>query len=370
MKKLFTLSTIAALSLFANSASAQINENFDNGFAVLEANCWEFPSMQYASTPAAYVINGNGSPYSEPPVNSNSVRIMRTPFLYVGSTIDVSFLYMLSDNLNGSSSRFINIELVNPSGATVQTLATINITNTPASTISFSQTFAVNVPGPYRLSITMGGNNGMGNARLSLDDLKVDSYLLGCDPNAVPLPVHLISFQGNMNKNYKVTLNWTVADNETVSNFEVERSFNGKDFTTVGVVFASEKFGTENYMFYETPANSDKVMYRLKMIDKGHDIDYSRILIFQTKSISSTDIKVYGNPVKDKLTFSYSSNETQVVDVKVYDITGKTLMSQKANIAEGSNMLSLPLNPTFKAGMYVVEVSNGSDRQVAKFVKQ
>jgi hypothetical protein len=184
------------------------------------------------------------------------------------------------------------------------------------------------------------------------------------------LPVHLMNFQGNMNKNYKVTLNWTVADNETVNSFEVQRSFNGKDFTTVGVVFASEKYGTENYMFYETPTNSDKVMYRLKMIDKNHDVDYSRILIFQSKSMSNTDIKVYGNPVKDKLTFSYSSNETQIVNLKVYDIAGKTLMNQKATIAEGSNMLSLPLNSTFKAGMYVVEVSNGSERQIAKFVKQ
>jgi len=357
------------ISLFAIPTTAQINENFDNGFAVLEAQCWEFPSMQYASAPAGYVINGNGSPYSEPPVNSSMVRTMRTPFLYVGSTIDVSFLYMLSSNLNGASTRFINIELVNPSGVTVQTLSTINIANTPASTISFSQTFAVNVPGPYRVSITMGGNNGMGTARLSIDDLTADSYLLGCDPNAVPLPVHLISFQGNMNKNNKVTLNWTVADNETVHSFEIERSVNGKDFTTAGVVFASQKFGTESYMFYET-ATTEKVMYRLRMIDKAHDIDYSRILIFQTKSLSTAAIKVIGNPVNDKLTFSYSSNATQVVDVRVYDITGKILMSQKVNSAEGTNMLSLPLNPTFKSGMYVVEVSDGSDRQVAKFVKQ
>ena len=72
-------------------------------------------------------------------------------------------------------------------------------------------------------------------------------------PNSLNLlPVHLIRFQGNMNKNNKVTLNWTVADNETVNSFEIERSFNGRDFTTVGVVFASEKMGTENYMFYET----------------------------------------------------------------------------------------------------------------------
>ena len=106
------------------------------------------------------------------------------------------------------------------------------------------------------------------------------------------------------------------------------------------------------------------------MIDIAHDIDYSRILIFQSKSLSSTDIKVYGNPVKDKLTFSYSSNATQVVNVKVYDLSGKTLMSQKVNSAEGNNMLSMQLGSTFRPGMYVVEVSNGSDRQVAKFIKQ
>ena len=188
--------------------------------------------------------------------------------------------------------------------------------------------------------------------------------------NGLPtLPVHLVRFQGNMNKNNKVTLNWTVSDNETAYSFEIERSVNGRDFTTAGIVFASEKIGTQSYTFFET-VTAEKVMYRLKMIDKGHDVDYSRILIFQAKSLSSTDIKVYGNPVKDKLTFSYSSNETQTVNVRVYDISGKILMNQKVNSAEGTNMLSLPLNPTFKAGMYVVEVSNGSDRQTAKFVRQ
>src|ERR1044072_1646332 len=111
-------------------------------------------------------------------------------------------------------------------------------------------------------------------------------------------------------------------------------------------------------------------MYRLKMIDKEHDIDYSKILVFQTRTMITNDIKIYGNPVKDKLTFSYYSNSTQEVNVKVYDLAGKTLMSQKVNSAEGSNLLSLPLNASFKAGMYVVEVSNADGRQIAKFIKQ
>ena len=184
------------------------------------------------------------------------------------------------------------------------------------------------------------------------------------------LPVHLIRFQGNLNKNNKVTLTWTAADNETVDHFEIERSVNGKDFTTAAMVFATDKFGVEDYTYAETINSNDKVMFRLKMFDKHQDVDYSKILVFQPKTSNTNEIKVYGNPVNDKLTFSYTSNTTQTVNIKVYDLTGKTVMSQKVNSLEGSNMMSLPLSSTFKTGMYVVEVSNGTDRQTAKFVKQ
>lgn len=184
------------------------------------------------------------------------------------------------------------------------------------------------------------------------------------------LPIHLISFQGNMNKSNKVTLNWTVADNEIANSFEIERSFNGKDFTTVALVFASEKMSTENYMYYETTSGTDKVMYRLKMIDKNREVDYSRILIFQLKSAITNNIKIIGNPVNDKLTFSYISSATQSVDVKIYDMSGRIVLKNKVKSLEGNNVISLPLSSTFKAGMYVVEVNNGTELQSSKFVKQ
>jgi hypothetical protein len=161
-----------------------------------------------------------------------------------------------------------------------------------------------------------------------------------------------------------------VADNETANGFEIERSFNGRDFTTVALVFASEKMGTENYMYYETASGTDKVMYRLKMIDKNREVDYSRILIFQLKSTIVNNIKIIGNPVNDKLTFSYTSSSTQSVDVKIYDMSGRVVLKNKVNSLEGSNVLSLPLSSTFKTGMYVVEVNNGTELHSSKFVKQ
>ena len=370
MKKIFTLCTLVTLSFFANNSYAQINENFDNGFAPLEANCWQFVNMMHATSPSGYVINGNGSAYSEPPVSNDSLRIMRTPLLDIGTSVDVSFIYRISGNLNGQATRFIKLALVNSAGVTVQILDSFSISNAATTSTLYSQTIAVNIPGQYRFSLTMGGKTGGGSIRTSVDDLNVNAPVIGCVEINKLLPVHLISFQGNMNKNNKVTLNWTVADNEIANSFEIERSFNGRDFTTVGVVLASEKMGTENYTFYETTTGTDKVMYRLKMIDKHHEVDYSRILIFQSKSTIANNIKIIGNPVNDKLTFSFTSSATQQVDVKVYDMSGKVVLKNKVNSLEGSNVISLPLSSTFKAGMYIVEVNNGTELQSSKFIKQ
>lgn len=184
------------------------------------------------------------------------------------------------------------------------------------------------------------------------------------------LPVQLISFQGNVNSKNRVTLQWRIENNKTVDQFEVQRSHDGREFKTVGIVFASEKTDIEDYMFYETISSFEKVMYRLKMIDKNNNISYSKTLTFQTKAVITNTIKIFNNPVADQLTFTYTAFASRIIDIRVYDMSGRVLMSNKINSLEGNNMISLPLDSTFKPSMYLVEVNNGSDIQTAKFVKQ
>src|SRR6266496_540539 len=110
MKKFYLFCMMGAVTLISKKSSAQINENFDNGLSTLTANCWEFVSMMYATSPSSYVINGSSSLYSEPPVNSDSIRIVRTPLLIVSNSIDVSFNYKLSNNLTGQATRNIKVD--------------------------------------------------------------------------------------------------------------------------------------------------------------------------------------------------------------------------------------------------------------------
>jgi hypothetical protein len=184
------------------------------------------------------------------------------------------------------------------------------------------------------------------------------------------LPVELISFQGNINKSNRVSLEWKVANNETIDQFEIQKSYDGSEFKTIGAIFASEKKGSEGYMFYETISSFDKARYRLKMIDQNDKVTYSKILVFQSKVGTTSNIRIIGNPVTDKLTFNYSSSATQAIDVKIYDMTGKVIMGKKINGFEGSNTMSFPLASNLKPSMYILEVSNGSAIQTAKFIKQ
>ena len=189
------------------------------------------------------------------------------------------------------------------------------------------------------------------------------------ESSPAPLPVKLISFQGNMN-NSKVSLSWSVAENESDDHFEIEKSSDGKAFSTAGIVAATNKAGAESYSYNEI-VNTERVYYRLKMYDKNQVINYSKILAFQTNNTNSgKEIKIINNPATDKLTLSLSSVNNQSVEIKLFDMNGRMQMNQRMNVYQGNNIISVALNSAFKTGIYAVEVTMGSERQTAKFVKQ
>jgi hypothetical protein len=375
MKQIFTLCSLGATMFFINPASSQtISEQFENDSAALAASCWQFLGTNFATSPgphSQYVINGTGSLYSDPPVNLATPRITRTPMLAVGTSITVSFNYRLSVLLSGLQTRTIELDLTNSSGATVQTLATINMDiNTNNNTLLnlFSQTFVVNTPGSYRLAIAISGTAGGGNSRISIDDLVENAHVIGC-PAISTLPVTLISFVGNLN-NGRVNLQWAVAQNENDDHFEVEKGTDGKTFETAAVVMTSLKGGAESYSYSEV-MNSEKVYYRLKMFDKNQVITYSKTIAFDNKTTTAgATFRIINNPTTDKLTLSFSSEKNQPMEIKIYDMAGRLQMDEKMNAYRGSNLVNVPLNSAFTTGMYAVELSNASERQTAKFVKQ
>lgn len=89
-------------------------------------------------------------------------------------------------------------------------------------------------------------------------------------------PAKLLNVNGSIIQN-KVVLNWEVGENETVDQFEVERSTDGKNFSLAALVFGTDKPATDKYQFYEKAGNQ-RVLYRIKLINKNRLTEYSAVI--------------------------------------------------------------------------------------------
>jgi hypothetical protein len=75
----------------------------------------------------------------------------------------------------------------------------------------------------------------------------------------------------------RIVLTWENAENEQTDRFELERSKDGKRFSTAALVFGTDTPGIAGYKFHEK-VFSGKVYYRIKIIRKDKSIEYSTVL--------------------------------------------------------------------------------------------
>lgn len=106
-------------------------------------------------------------------------------------------------------------------------------------------------------------------------------------PNPLPAAINSIvtdpglkKFEGSIENN-KSKLSWSVNDNESLNLFEVERSFDGKEFKTIAIVFTAEEQGDAAYAFKETITKSPNAYYRLKIVEKDNSAHYSTVLLLK-----------------------------------------------------------------------------------------
>lgn len=137
--------------------------------------------------------------------------------------------------------------------------------------------------------------------------------------------------------------------------FNIERSANGSNFTSIGTVKGSgTTTSANNYTFTdETPLSIS--YYRLQSVDFNGKSQASNVVtVFRS---TSGKLKVYPTVASDKLNIVLDNMDTQTFSIS--DLMGKTVQIGQLN---GQKELSIS---TLAAGTYVLKVGS----EVVKFVK-
>jgi hypothetical protein len=220
-----------------------------------------------------------------------------------------------------------------------------NTVNGPAGTISIFQTWA-----------------GTG-----LQDLGSNFF-----PTTIITPVKLGSFEVMKSGNNAV-LNWTTLTETNSDRFEIERSFDGINFSVVGAVQAAGNSNDlRSYQFVDPITTGAKIIYyRLKTVDIDAKSSLSKIVALRLNGASVTGFNVYPNPFTSDLKMQIVSEKETVVTLRISNALGQPVVNRNVTLQTGENIVVLATElAALNRGMYVLEVISEEGKQALKIIKR
>lgn len=196
-----------------------------------------------------------------------------------------------------------------------------------------------------------------------LSSYQQSGYLTGS--KATLLPVSWLSFSA-AKKGNGVELNWSTASEKNNKGFEVERSADGKIFTTIGFVNGKGNSSSiNNYSYPDADAftsGSIKLYYRLNQLDFDGRNDRSpvRMVDFEKKETAEPFV-VYPNPSTG--VFTITLNNMQVNPVGIYDVYGRLVKE----VATTSDNVEVD-GRAFAKGVYFIRSVSGDQSVQSKIV--
>jgi hypothetical protein len=115
------------------------------------------------------------------------------------------------------------------------------------------------------------------------------------------LPVTLVSFKA-LNENGNVVLSWITSEEKNSELYEIQRSRDGKSWSTIGKVHAGgESNEVRHYNYTDIYTMYGENLYRLKMVDLDESFAYSRIISVTSNKLA--EVVPYPNPITENRVF-------------------------------------------------------------------
>lgn len=182
------------------------------------------------------------------------------------------------------------------------------------------------------------------------------------------LPITLYDFKARINDKV-VEVEWT-ASLDHASEFVVERSQNGKDFTAIGTINTASGTGGMKKSFAFTDVNPlpGKSFYRLKYTEVGSAPILSRIT--SVNYSGTARLAVYPNPVQKGQPLFVDMNKAMKgnVEIRMVNTLGVTVF-QKRLSSNGYSVFEIPAGLNLGSGTYLVQVLGERGEKLSKLIQ-
>jgi hypothetical protein len=212
------------------------------------------------------------------------------------------------------------------------------------------------------------GNAGAGTVRSGELPAFNALFTFGFGP-ANALPVDLVSFTGKKLSSTTAQLDWTVTASSTPDRFEVLRSTDGNNFSTVGIVNAVNL--KTKYSFIDNTLPVGTIYYRLRMIDVNGEQKLSKVIVISNGTDGLFLTSMWPTVVTNgNAQLSVSSSQRGSLQLVITDMYGRIVKQQINSVDAGSQSIRLDLH-TLPGGAYqVTGYMDGKRSATIRFVVQ
>jgi hypothetical protein len=217
----------------------------------------------------------------------------------------------------------------------------------------------------YSIPLSFFTSNGLAN-RNKLSQLILSAAVPGANTIFVDniyfsaqssLPVNFKSFD-IVKDSKSALLKWTVANEVNLQEYAVQKSTNGRDYSTIAVIEAK---GNSVYSATDENLANGINYYRIKAIDKDGSYQYSVTKSITHSKNGKVPYSVYPNPAVNEIKIANLVGNTQI---SIMDVAGRVVL-RRNNITNAITSIDIA---HLTNGIYAIVISNEVETQTIKLV--
>lgn len=187
------------------------------------------------------------------------------------------------------------------------------------------------------------------------------------------LDVKFLNIQARPIENRYIRVDWTTAEENNVSHFEIERSTDGVNFQYLTTHSAAGNSTTPRAYLVDdyNVLPNQYYYYRVKAVDVDGTFDYTNAVVasLEDKNAASEEVTIFPNPsLGSHTTLSISSIKNRDANIMIYDMLGRIIYTQSVVIQQGINLYELPIGELAPA-TYIVKIIGSDFANVQEFIK-
>jgi hypothetical protein len=183
----------------------------------------------------------------------------------------------------------------------------------------------------------------------------------------VVLAVDWQDFHASVQQNTAV-LQWTVAHEESIIRWDIERSGNSTDFATTGTLPGRQATDGGTYTYQEQPV-AGIWYYRIRSTDQDGHAMYSPVRTVTITAAANIFLHMRSNPiVGGSLQLNIWLPEKRSTLIRIADREGRPLFQQYYQLLQGNNPVAIDLS-NYPAGIYFVQARTSEESKTLSFLK-